>query len=106
MFLSITLGVGHLPFTEVKIIDISWNLFVGRGGQAFLVWMCYPLFRRGLARVMDTSGVSFKFFASLSSDQVSLSSLARPATPIVNAPKFWGCSVAMAVEPAAGFSCV
>ncbi|KAK4556932.1 hypothetical protein LTR86_005913 [Recurvomyces mirabilis] len=67
------------------MIDICWDLVVGRGGQALLIWICYPLFRRSLSRVMETNGVSFQVFAAISFDQISVSSVAKLTTATVGA---------------------
>ena len=71
-FLSITLGFGAFSFSAAKAIDISWDLVVGRGGQAVLIWICYPLFRRALARVMETKSITLPTYAAMAFGKVSL----------------------------------
>ncbi|KAI6759793.1 hypothetical protein HG531_013699 [Fusarium graminearum] len=40
-FFEVTLAWGSLDFTTAKLIDVTWDLVVGRGGQAtmsFIAW--------------------------------------------------------------------
>ncbi|RAR06361.1 hypothetical protein DDE82_003431 [Stemphylium lycopersici] len=38
-FFEITLGFGRMSFTQVKAIDVSWDILVGRGGQAIVAYI-------------------------------------------------------------------
>ncbi|KAI1137828.1 hypothetical protein F5Y05DRAFT_63377 [Hypoxylon sp. FL0543] len=43
-FFDINLGFGDLTFTQVKVIDISWDITIGRWGQvlmAFISWRAF-----------------------------------------------------------------
>jgi hypothetical protein len=38
-FFMPNLSFGGMTFTQVKVIDIAWDLYVGHGGQMLLAWM-------------------------------------------------------------------
>ncbi|KAK4891629.1 hypothetical protein LTR27_009798 [Elasticomyces elasticus] len=82
-FLQITLGFGHLSFPVAKTIDICWDLVAGRGGQALLVWGCYPLFRRSLTCAMEKRDVATPLFSAIAFDHVSLTSTTTLGSTVV-----------------------
>lgn len=55
----------QLSFAQAKFIDVVWDLLIGQGGRLLLVWLSYIVFMDGLARLMETSAVSFDFYASI-----------------------------------------
>ncbi|KAK5709609.1 hypothetical protein LTR17_019638 [Elasticomyces elasticus] len=69
------MGFGGLTFPQAKAIDVCFDLAIGRGGQALLVWLCYPFFRRSLTRTMEVSTASTPLFSALAFDRVSLTSM-------------------------------
>jgi hypothetical protein len=42
-FFAITLQFGDFSFDTAKLIDITWDLVVGRGGQLCLAYISYPI---------------------------------------------------------------
>ncbi|OTA56503.1 hypothetical protein K449DRAFT_306300, partial [Hypoxylon sp. EC38] len=60
-FFEINLGFGNLTFTQAKVIDISWDIIIGRLGQilmAFISWRAfadYVTTSMGLAPVTYTT---------------------------------------------------
>ncbi|KAK5715465.1 hypothetical protein LTR15_010109 [Elasticomyces elasticus] len=78
------MGFGHLTFPQAKAIDICFDLIMGRGGQAVLVWLCYPLFRRSLTRSMETGTVPAPLFSALVFDKVSLVSMSKIGAPFAS----------------------
>jgi hypothetical protein len=62
---QITLGFGELPFSTVKIIDVIWDIIVGRGGQALLTGTSYVIFSKSLLRIMERKSVSYGTFEVL-----------------------------------------
>ncbi|CAJ2504377.1 Uu.00g117710.m01.CDS01 [Anthostomella pinea] len=74
-FFQINLGSGSLTFTEVKIIDISWDIaastlimdlqIIGRGGQALMAFLSWRAFADYLTTSMETSPVTYAAFFSL-----------------------------------------
>lgn len=63
--LAINLGLGSMPFTTAKFIDVLWDVVVGRGGQVLLTYVAYRVFMKSLARAMEGSPVSYHTFAAL-----------------------------------------
>ncbi|XP_014551170.1 hypothetical protein COCVIDRAFT_31238 [Bipolaris victoriae FI3] len=47
-FFQITLGGGDLSFAEAKLVDIVWDIGVGRGGQVVLAFISWREFARYL----------------------------------------------------------
>lgn len=62
----------HLSFATAKSIDVIWDLIVGQGGRLFLAWISYVVFMNGLARLMETSAISYQLYASLVFETSSL----------------------------------
>lgn len=63
--LAINIGFGRMAFSTAKLIDVLWDVVVGRGGQVFLTYVAYRVFTKSLARAMECSQVSYHTFAAL-----------------------------------------
>ena len=50
-------------YTEVKVIDLAWDLLVGRGGQLVFAWLAYHVFRAVVANLMEEGEVGYDLFA-------------------------------------------
>ncbi|KAK5660028.1 hypothetical protein OQA88_13496 [Cercophora sp. LCS_1] len=61
-FFQITLGFGSLTFAQVKIIDIIWNLAIGRLGQATAVYVSFRVFADYLATSMIRHPATYTTF--------------------------------------------
>jgi hypothetical protein len=64
----------QISFATAKFIDTVWDLIVGQGGRLLLVWISYIVFMDGLARLMETSLVSYQLYASIVFETSSLAS--------------------------------
>ncbi|KAK5133571.1 hypothetical protein LTR08_007610 [Meristemomyces frigidus] len=62
-------------FDQVKIIDLAWDVVLGRGGQALLAWSAYRLFRQVIAVLMERGEVGYDVFAFVAFNSGTLSSL-------------------------------
>ncbi|KAF2851755.1 hypothetical protein T440DRAFT_374527, partial [Plenodomus tracheiphilus IPT5] len=47
-FFTPNLSFGTFTFTQVKVVDVAWDLIVGRGGQMLLAWVNYRVFNEWL----------------------------------------------------------
>lgn len=56
---------GEFSFATVKFIDIAWDVIVGRGGQALMVFICYKVHLGGLVHIMESSPVSYELYTVL-----------------------------------------
>ena len=65
----------HLSFATAKFIDVVWDLVIGQGGRLLLAWISYVVFMDGLARLMETSSISFQLYASIVFETSSLISV-------------------------------
>jgi len=61
----ITLAWGHMTFSQAKVADVVWDIGVGRGGQALLLYLSFHVFSKTLARSMEEHGVSYGTFESM-----------------------------------------
>ncbi|XXH01707.1 hypothetical protein Hte_008068 [Hypoxylon texense] len=61
-FFQITLAFGPLDFTPAKVIDICWDVIVGRGGQAALAMLSWHVFSHHTATSMDRFPVTYRTF--------------------------------------------
>ncbi|KAK8227068.1 hypothetical protein HDK90DRAFT_47138 [Phyllosticta capitalensis] len=66
---------GSFPFWFVKLIDVIWDLFVGRGFQWLAGWVSYIVFSSVLLRTIEESQIPFRTFLKLSTETPSLTSV-------------------------------
>ena len=65
----------QLSFATAKFIDVVWDLVIGQGGRFLLAWISYVVFMDGLARLMETSAVSYQLYASVVFETSTLASI-------------------------------
>ncbi|GAB7355158.1 hypothetical protein MBLNU459_g5727t1 [Dothideomycetes sp. NU459] len=75
LILDISLGFGTLSFASVKIIDVIWDVVVGRGGQVLLGYVSYCILGQALLQSMEFQSVSFERFAATSDSLGSVKAL-------------------------------
>ncbi|KAK5713342.1 hypothetical protein LTR17_017652 [Elasticomyces elasticus] len=75
LFLTITLGFGRFTFAQAKALDFAWDLVVGSGGQALVIILVYPLFRRMLLAHMEDRPVSIQAYTSIAFNGIAMASL-------------------------------
>lgn len=85
---QITLGFGRLPFSTVKIIDVLWDVLVGRGGQLCLGFMVYKTFTKSLIRIMERATVTYDTFWSINIEPTSVQSIYRISRDVVKTASF------------------
>jgi hypothetical protein len=66
---------GRFSFSQVKTIDILWDLLVGRGAQALAWWASYTVFCDALLRVIERHPASFMIFQKMAMEGPGLHSL-------------------------------
>lgn len=64
----------HFTFATAKGVDVMWDLFVGQGGRLLLAWISYIVFMDGLTRLLETSSVSYRLYATTVFHTTSLES--------------------------------
>lgn len=74
---AVSLGFGSFEFAVARVIDIMFDLVVGRGGQAFLAYLTYPVFTKVLLCSMETRSASYGYFSAIAFDTVSLSTMSQ-----------------------------
>jgi hypothetical protein len=74
-FFTPNLSFGALAFTQVKVIDIAWDLVIGRGGQLLLAWANYRVFNEWLVYHMEMHHTSYKLYAALAFETTTLGTL-------------------------------
>ena len=62
-------------FTQAKIIDVMWDVVIGRGAQAFLVVVAYRLFSSVITSLMHEGEVGYDAFASVAFSTGTFTSL-------------------------------
>ncbi|KAM0490963.1 hypothetical protein ACHAP8_011029 [Fusarium lateritium] len=58
-FFEVTLGWGKLDFTAAKLIDVTWDLVVGRGGQAIMSLIAWRVFTEYLEVSLATKPATY-----------------------------------------------
>lgn len=74
-FFTPNLAFGFMTFTQVKVIDISWDLVVGRGGQMLLAYANYRVFNEWLLYHLELHLTSYKLFTAVSFQTTTLGTL-------------------------------
>ncbi|KAK0128341.1 hypothetical protein ONS95_000316 [Cadophora gregata] len=59
-------NLGQMPFAQAKAIDLAWNAVVGRGMQAFLIFISCKLFYAVLMYTSERHPVTYELFAAVS----------------------------------------
>jgi hypothetical protein len=66
---------GKFSFSQVKTIDILWDLLVGRGLQLLAWWAAYTVFSDALLRAIERHPTSFSIFQRIALEGPGLGSL-------------------------------
>ncbi|KAF2733838.1 hypothetical protein EJ04DRAFT_438279 [Polyplosphaeria fusca] len=74
-FFTPNLSFGSMTFTAVKVIDIAWDLIVGRGGQLLLAWVNYRVFNEWLVYHMEQHLTSYKMYTAVAFETTSMATL-------------------------------
>ncbi|KAK3985250.1 hypothetical protein QBC44DRAFT_251050, partial [Cladorrhinum sp. PSN332] len=61
-FFSIEICMGKLSFSQAKVIDIFWDMVVGRGGQAVLAYISWRVFADFMAASIERTPVTYRTF--------------------------------------------
>ncbi|KAF3047164.1 hypothetical protein E8E12_011519 [Didymella heteroderae] len=64
-FFTPNLSFGNMTFTQVKVIDIAWDLLVGRGGQMGLAWVNWVVFNEWLVFHLEKWRTSYKMYSTV-----------------------------------------
>lgn len=78
LFFTVTVTFGRTSswsYTHVRIIDLIWDIGVGRGGQLVLVWVAYRVFHKSLTMLMEREPISFGAYSSVAFQAGSLRSV-------------------------------
>lgn len=74
-FFTPNLSFGSMTFTQVKVIDIAWDLLVGRGGQMGLAWVNWIVFNEWLVFHLERWTASYKLYSTTALQTTSWSML-------------------------------
>ncbi|KAH7385914.1 hypothetical protein BKA66DRAFT_461127 [Pyrenochaeta sp. MPI-SDFR-AT-0127] len=74
-FFTPNLSFGAFTFTQVKVIDIAWDLIIGRGGQILLAWVNYRVFNEWLVYHMEMHMTSYKMYAAIAFETTTMGTL-------------------------------
>lgn len=74
-FFTPNLSFGKMTFTQVKVIDITWDLIIGRGGQLLLAWVNYKVFNEWILYHMELHLTSYKMYTSIAFETTTLTAL-------------------------------
>lgn len=74
-FFTPNLSFGNLSFTQVKVIDIAWDLVIGRGGQLVLAWVDYVVFNEWIVFHMEAFETSYKLATSVALQTTTMGTL-------------------------------
>jgi hypothetical protein len=66
---------GKFTFSQVKVLDVAWDVFIGRGVQLLAWWIAYIVFNDALLRAIERHPASFQIFQRIALEGPSLLSL-------------------------------
>ncbi|KAI9877080.1 MAG: hypothetical protein M1830_004855 [Pleopsidium flavum] len=66
---------GRLSFAVAKFVDVLWDVFIGRGGQAILGWISYRVSTDCLMRIMETTPIPYDLYINFTFSWTTLTSL-------------------------------
>lgn len=64
-FFTPNLSFGNMTFTQVKVIDIAWDLFIGRGGQMALAWVNWRVFNEWIVYHAERWRTGYKMYTAV-----------------------------------------
>ncbi|KAI0394822.1 hypothetical protein F5Y17DRAFT_426291 [Xylariaceae sp. FL0594] len=64
-FFQINLAFGHLTYTQVKAIDVVWDIVIGRGGQAVMALVSWRVFSDYMATARVALPITYLSFRVL-----------------------------------------
>lgn len=85
---EINYRTGDMSFTTAKLLDVAFDLFVGRGGQLVLAWQSGRVYRGALTRLAEDFGIDVRLFVGLALDPHGLRTVAR-APALGRRSKIW-----------------
>ncbi|OTA99681.1 hypothetical protein M426DRAFT_67361 [Hypoxylon sp. CI-4A] len=62
-FFEINIGFGELAFTEAKVIDVAWDIIIGRGGQALMAFLSWRAFADYVTTSMEFAPITYTLFS-------------------------------------------
>jgi hypothetical protein len=66
---------GRLTFSQAKVLDVAWDLGLGRGVQLVAWWVSYKVFSDALLRVIERHPATYETFMTIMLDGASMSSM-------------------------------
>jgi hypothetical protein len=73
---------GNFTIAQARAIDLSWNLFMGRGLQAIVGFASYRIVTGGLLRIAESNPMSYEVFVSTVFNTNSIVAVGTLATAI------------------------
>ncbi|KAK4961369.1 hypothetical protein LTR10_001859 [Elasticomyces elasticus] len=77
-FFTVSITIGYASgwnYTHVKILDVCWDVIVGRGGQILLIYIASRVFASSLAYLMESRPVGFEAYGTVAFSTGSMSSI-------------------------------
>jgi hypothetical protein len=74
-FFTPNLSFGNMTFTQVKVIDVAWDLIIGRGGQMLMAWVNYRVFNEWVVGFMEREVLGFKMYAAVAFETTTVGTL-------------------------------
>ena len=86
---EINMRTGNLSFTAAKLIDVAFDIVVGRGGQAVLAWIAYRVYTDVLTRITEKGQIRYDLFAAFTIKPNDGLTLGKAAASIPVTPHLW-----------------
>ena len=81
---QVNIRTGHLSFATAKIIDVVFDLVVGRGGQLVLAWICYRSYTDVLMWMAEKGRLRYDVFASMAVYPLSIGTLGSALSALLS----------------------
>jgi hypothetical protein len=86
---EINIRTGNLSFVNAKIIDVAFNVVVGRGGQACLAWIAYRVYTDVLIRIAENGRIRYDLFAASSLCPNEIRTLGTAVASVSSTQNLW-----------------
>jgi hypothetical protein len=86
---EVNIRTRNLSFTTPKLIDVAFDILVGRGGQACLAWIAYRVYMDVLRRITENGEIRYDLFAAIALRPNAIRTLGTAAASVPFTNHLW-----------------
>ncbi|KAF8542603.1 hypothetical protein BDD12DRAFT_802777 [Trichophaea hybrida] len=82
-------GIGPLSFGQAKIIDVAYDVIIGRGGQLLLLWIASFVYTAVLNQMLESTKISYDLYISIAISGTTWNLMRGLAKRLRTTSAFW-----------------